>query len=196
MMTSRICIALMFFSAGCGGSKADDSSAPLEDTDTQTDSDTTEFIDDTSDTGSAGPLASLVRVGLATVDGTYVGTEDVLFTADKGYGEVLCHVTYDLNSTSDRDDCPYCDWAYDLVSSNATILVDQGHCQGVLGVDESNIETLNDQVRSYGYNADYVGHAQVLMFHDGKRWTSGSFATFDDVDKTFSYEWADGFHPY
>ena len=70
--------------------------------------------------------------------------------------------------------------------SDATAVVDT-RCAD-FGLDAG---ALNGTTRSYGYTAEYIGHAQVILVEQDGAWVSVSFATY--TDGVFEYDWEDGF---
>ncbi len=148
-------------------------------------------------TDTEPPQGLLVRSGSATVSDSYTGSEQLRFTGDEGAGELLCELVFELTSTTVRDDCEDCLWAFDLVLSGAQVLVDEaGACLALHGVDASTVSTWDGTTRSYGYNDDYVGHAKVLMFDDGEAWIPVTMVTWDADAGSLSYDWIDGYHAY
>jgi hypothetical protein len=186
--------------AACGGDTDDstDETGLAEgdaDTDTDADSDTDADTDtDTDSDADTDPIAQVERVGVALVNGGYDGTEEIVVTGDNGYGAVICHATMSLVSVGpERTDCTVCDWAYDLEIGGATIDVDDnGACMATIGVDATTIGSWDGTVRSYGYNPDYFGHAQALVYWDGSAWVTVSYASWDEAKHTFDYQWSDG----
>jgi hypothetical protein len=173
------------------GGGADTEPSADADTDTDTDADT----DTDTDTEPAAQ-GLLVRVGNAIVDAAYTGTEDLELVGDDGYGEIVCAIHYDLASVAVRDDCSGCEWAFDVAISNAETVVDASGACTAIGYDATAVAALNGTTVSRGYNADYAGHAQVLMVDIGGTWQSASYGLFDEGSGAFSYEWEDGFVPY
>src|SRR5688572_19828463 len=131
-------------------------SPPPSDSPADTDTDTGTVPTETdTDTGTPVVLEGLsTRNGTATVavGVSYAGVEDLLFISDSGDGVPLCDIAYTLTSTAVRDDCEGCEWAFDLVIADAQVLLDQdGLCMTIFAVDATNVDTLNGQVREYGY---------------------------------------------
>jgi hypothetical protein len=125
-----------------------------------------------------------------------MGTEEYRFTGDEGDGALLCHVRYDLEATGPRGDCAACIWAFDLEIKNAAVVVDKGPCMTILGVDAGSIDSWNGTTKAYGFDDDYVGHAEILMFHDGASWVPLEYASWDPLKKTIAYEKWDGLYAY
>jgi len=184
-------LLIPFALLACGGDDAGDSHTGQSMTTTPT-------------TGTAGTtpttptttsvLGELKRTGAANVDGRYAGTETWTFVGDEGYGDVICEVSYDVNSTAERSDCPGCLWAWDLQITNVTTPVDVDGACAAVGLDTA--ATLAGTEVSYGYDPVYDGHAQILMFFNGTDWQAGTYAQWDDTKKTFNYTWLDGLHAY
>jgi hypothetical protein len=66
----------------------------------------------------------------------------------------------------------------------------------VLGVDAATASSWDGMSRSYGYDPDFVGHAQILMVWDGAYWQAVSYADWDDGARTIDYDWVDGPYAY
>ncbi len=135
----------------------------------------------------------------------YSGTEFIYLIADKGDGEVVCQVSYDLSSTGLRDDCEEClcvkkeceTFAFDLEVSNVRITAESGSGCEALGMDEAALAELEGSTLSYGYNGDYFGHAPVLIWEDPELgWTVVAFADFDPETGVFTYNWERGYYEY
>jgi hypothetical protein len=202
----------------CQGSDTDTDQDGDADTDTDTDSDTdadTDTDTDASDTDSdtdviLDGLALLIRIGEAFVEEgvSYTGTEDLRYDAEEGDGNTVCLVSMTLTSSAVRTDCGFpdsyppdyfaeCTWAFDLVTSDASVVTDvDGACQTLLGIDSSTVDQLDGEVRSYAYHPDYFGHTTVLMIYDGTEWVPVSYAEFDSETGLFDYDWDEGVHPY
>jgi hypothetical protein len=140
----------------------------------------------------------LLRTGSLTWDGADAasGSESLTLLADSGYGAARCTLTYQLQSTGPRTDCDGCDWAFDLVVSQATVDLDDGSCLAATGFDAATVSNLDGTVVSMGYNADYVGHAEVLMSPVDGVWQAVSYVSYDAATGTLTYEWEDGFVAY
>ena len=135
----------------------------------------------------------------------YSGTESVYLIADEGDGEVVCQVSYDLNSTGLRDDCEECicaeddcgSFAFDLEVSGVHVTAESGPGCEALGLDEAALAELEGSTLSYGYNGDYFGHAAVLIWEDPKLgWTVVAFAELDPETGAFTYNWERGYYEY
>ena len=110
---------------------------------------------------------------------------------------MVCQITTDLTAVAPRDDCPACQWAFDLEIQNTTVVVDvDGACMSVHGIDADSAASWDGTTKSYGYDPDYVGHAQILMFWDGARWVPATYAVWDEGASTIDYDWLDGYYDY
>lgn len=131
-------------------------------------------------------------------DTSYSGSESVYLTADKGDGDVLCEVHYDLASVAVRDDCQelgyVCTWAFDLRVSNVTVTVD-AECE-VAGYDSAALAALDGSTVSYGYIPEYFGHAPTLMVESGGVWSPVAYASHDESTGAFLYEGISGYIKY
>jgi hypothetical protein len=188
---------------GCSGkdtsSPSDDPTDADADTDSDSDTDTDADTDSDADTDTDARIGLLVVAGTAVADREgYAGAEEWTFLADAGYGELLCHIRYGLGAPVPRTDCPVCDWAYDLTISDAVVLLDeQSACQAAMGVDATTVLDWNGTTRSYGYNPEYIGHAEVLMqYEEDNTWRAFSYADYDEETSTLNYEQVDGEHAY
>ncbi len=208
-MTRSFLLGLLAAAIGCGGdadtvadgpqgdADADADTDSDADSDADADADTDTDSDADTDTGTPGNIGLLSRVGNATVTNIYAGHEDLVFyDGAEGGGDLLCHIGYELVAVSPRSDCTNCVWAFDLRISNATMVIDNGPCLAVTGVDAGNVSSLDGQTIAYGYDPDYVGHSQILMFDDGSGWAPGSYSTFDDGTSVLTYDWVDGTYAY
>jgi len=185
---SAILLSMLLTLGGCTGSSAADDD----------DSGTGGSDDDTSgDDDDVATRAVLSYEGSAQIDqGSYVGTEDLVLVSDEGMGDELCRVSYTLTSTAERDDCSACSWAFDLVVSGPAITAEAGVGCAAFGYTTADITSLDGSTRAYGYAEEYVGHANMLMVHDGSLWQGLSFATFDEPSGGLSYGWDDAYVTY
>jgi hypothetical protein len=168
--------------AGCPGTEDDDSSGD---------------DDIVGDDDDAAPRALLRYEGSARVDaGSYAGGETLVLEAGEGSGAELCRVSYTLTSTALRDDCAVCEWAFDLVLTDPVIVSESGVGCGPFGYSAEDVAALDGLSRAYGYAEEYVGHASMLMAHDGSLWQGLSFATFVPETGDFSYGWDAAYVPY
>ena len=145
-----------------------------------------------SDGGSDEP-ALLSFGGEASVEplDSYEGSHRVFLTADKGDGDLLCEVEVVLSAEGVRSDCKECDWAFDLVVTDASSVVDL-RCDAI-GLDASAVAALVGTVRSYGFIPEYFGHAPTLMMDSDGTWVPLAYAAFDDTTGALSYEGVDGY---
>lgn len=161
------------------------------------DDDSASGDDDSADDDDATPRALLGYEGAAVVDaGSYAGTEVLVIEADEGMGGELCRVSYALTSTAARDDCDACAWAFELVVSDVTIVYEGGVGCGPFGYSTDDLVALDGSTRSYGFAEEYIGHASMLMVHDGNLWQGLSFATFIEETGDLSYGWDDAYVSY
>lgn len=190
----RLARGAWIFGWACSGGETDGSGT---ETDTDTDSDTDADTDSDTDTDPSSSEGLVVRTGSAVVGADYVGSEDLTLVGDEGYGAVVCQIHYDLLSTALRTDCASCVWAFDLTISNAAVVTDTGGaCLAASGFDATTVSALDGTIVPRGYDAEYAGHARVMMVFLGGKWQSASYANFDDATGAFSYEWEDGFVSY
>lgn len=195
------CIVIMLGLLGCNANKVEDSGERGE---VEGENESSDVSSETSSMDDGlGDLADTALVGFLglaeVVNGQYVGEEDWYFVAQEGNGDDVCRIRYLLRSTQSRtEDCVDCDWAYDLEISDATIVSDNDiGCEAALGFDDLSIDSLNGMVVSYGYQAAYVGHEEVLMVeNDDDLWSAVCFASFDEETHVFSYDREDGFVGY
>lgn len=145
------------------------------------------------DTGG-GAQALVILAGEAIADTAgYGGTEVFTAVADQGQGETLCAIRYDWQAVAPQDDCPGCEWAWDLVATNAELVAEAG--VGCAGVGASPADHDGEQ-RSQGFVSEYVGHADVLMALVDGTWQAVAFAAYDPETGALSYEWETGYQPY
>jgi hypothetical protein len=175
----------MWFLLACAA-PVEDSAAPSESTQDTAPSQTP------TPPNTSTPVSVLVaRVGEATADGAFVGTESLRAIDDEGDGETLCDVTHTWTSVGTRDDCSACLWAYDLVRSDSKVILDAGDCGALLGLDLSDVASLDGDVAAYGFDPSYVGHEEVLMVLLDTTWAPVSQASWDEATGSFSYAWID-----
>jgi len=157
-------------------------------------------VQDTEDSGEARlGLAGKTGEALVTVAGPggFEGAEEWHFTADSGAGEELCRIRYQLDSTEPRTDCDLCDWAFELVLSEAELVTEiEPGCDAVFGVAGEEVGSLDGTEIAYGYTAEYFGHAEVLLSVVEGAWTAVTNATWDPVSGAFSYDRQDGYVEY
>ena len=193
------------FAIACGDK--DDTEVPEGDTDTDTDTDSDTDADGDTDTDTdtdTDPKEALQGYsGQATAgyEG-YDGVEEWYFVADEGDGEDICRIRYELKSGDARDDCPHnghsgCIWAWDVTIAGAEILAESDiGCEGSLGVTQESLADLNGTTWGFGFNPDYYGHAAVQLRDMGEGWFVSTFASWDEGDGTFTYQWDQGYVEY
>lgn len=140
------------------------------------------------------------RVGEATVDDTYAGTEEIQvlpLLPYYYYGDPVCVILTNLVSTGSRQDCAdegsaiACDFAFDVVITDAQVLHDDGYCLAVTGYDADNVASLEGTVLTRGFHGDYSKHIPSLMVDQGDGWERVADAQLEG--DTFTYVWADSF---
>jgi hypothetical protein len=185
------------------GDDTDDTDGMIADSDTDTDADTDSDTDADTDTDADADTdpgqAVITREGYALVDPgvNYAGVENFVVTGAYGDGDEICVLHTTLTSTASRPDCVDCEWAFDLIRSGSTIVSDvDGACLAVVGVDESTVSTLDGDVLSYGYESKLAGHSPALMVHLGGSWVPATYAEYDEVAQTLTYDWSEGYYPY
>ncbi len=160
----------------------------------------------TGDTGDSdtsldsGPTRSglLGREGAGQFEtASYTGTEERFFVAEEGQGADVCRIHYDLTSVGpQRTDCEDCLFAFDLQVGNAGVTVDEDPiCLSLWEV--SDISELDGTQVGYGYVAEYLGHASVLMLDRGTGvWEPAAYATLDEETGALTYTWNEGYIAY
>ncbi len=174
------------------GSASDTGVTDTAPTDTAS-TDTGEGGTTTGTTTPSGPIGYSSREGTATAGlSGFEGEERWSVTTEDG-SEVLCTIAYGLTATGPRDDCEplgaTCDWAHDLVRSDARVEVDvDGACLRVLGTDAATVSDLDGTPVAYGYGL-LAGHADVLLTdaEDGRGWRPDGFASWDPTTDAFSW---------
>jgi hypothetical protein len=164
------------------------------DSDTDTDTDTDSDSDTDTDTAVETQTGLLTWNGAATVDGDYVGTEQVLLLGDYGLGETACQVDYDVISTAPRSDCSECVWAYDVELGPPTVVVPD-HCVEA-GYDPETIAAIGGTTRSYGLALDFMGHGNALMMYADGHWAAVALVDWNEGTASMNYEWAQGYLDY
>ncbi len=159
--------------------------------------DDTASDDDAGDDDSGGGTGMLGYYGSATADADgYDGIEELYLIADKGMGEDLCRIRYEVDATAPRDDCADCMWAHDVVFEDPEVIVDVAGACAAIGYDAAAVAALSGTTRSQGYAEEYFGHADVIMVFDGGTWSVVSFATWDHGSHLFEYDWEVGYESY
>ena len=159
MSALRVLIASLLTLSACDADKQDTEPIDVGDTDLDTDPDP-----DTDSDPPTAPLREglLQRVGSANVGAVYTGTEDLQLVGDDGVIE--CRIRYALVSVAIRDDCPGCEWAFDLAIQDAALVEDpNGACLGTTGFDATNVGDLDGTITSRGYDPEFAGHAEVML---------------------------------
>ena len=81
-----------------------------------------------------------------------------------------------------------------------SVLVDEGGlCMTIFGVDAASAGSWVGLTRTYGYNPDYFGHAQVMMIPSEQgtgEWQAVDYVSYDAKTETLQYEWVDGEQTY
>jgi hypothetical protein len=154
----------------------------------------------TGDSGATPTFDAVLprRVGEAIVQADYLGTEDIQVLPalpNYYYGEPVCVIRLEVTSTGSRPDCQDggglpCDWAFDVVFSNAEVLVDTfGLCLEITGFDATTVSALDGTVSTRGYHQDFAGHIPSLMSEVEGGWTRVADALFSEGSGAFSYVW-------
>ena len=153
--------------------------------------------DDGGDDDTGGEPGMFGYEGDATAGASgYDGWEELYLIAEKGLGDDVCRIRYDVHDTAQRDDCDGCMWAHDVVISNPTVTLDVDGACAAIGYDAAGVAALDGTAKSYGYYEEYFGHADVIMFFGKKGWEVGSFATWNHQTEHFQYDWEVGFEVY
>ena len=147
----------------------------------------------TSATGLEAGVLGRVGAGLYSGDG-YVGTEEIALVGEEGWGEDVCRIGFRLTSTAERTDCAECDWAFDLEVSGAVVLADElSDCLRLMALDVDEVSELDGTTVSYGFQAEFIGHASLLMTDPGTGvWEPLAYVVYDEETGDFSYDWESG----
>lgn len=144
--------------------------------------------------GSGARCGDLVRDGEGTVTPVdaptaFSGTDALIFSAEFGYGEVLCEIQYDVVSVASRTDCPdLCGtegWAFDMEFQNPRVVTEvEDACDVVLEVlCLDSLEELAGQTVTRGYDPDWTGHGATLMeYSPTGGWDGGTLVSYDDKE--------------
>ena len=150
---------------------------------------------DTADTATpTSGTGLLTLLGSATVDSTYVGTEEIRFAPTTGGAQTLCAIVVPVAATAARTDCADCQWAFDVVLGAPTVHTDTA-CAAA-GYDTAAIDALEGTVRGYGFADEYLGHAEALLVLQDDAWEPVSFADWSTETGQLSYAWEQGYLPY
>ena len=73
-------------------------------------------------------------------------------------------------------------------------------CAGILpqlGKDTDVSMAFDGLTRTYGYDPEFLGHAELIMLYDATAgWIPGGFASFDMATQSLSYDLEDGYYTY
>ena len=142
--------------------------------------------------------------GRSTVDAdSFEGYEEFYIIGDKGFGEDICVVRFDVkrvgpgpegcdDPTADVD----CLWVHEIEYSNPSIVTDvNGVCaKSDLGLDAEAIAEIDGKRVVYGFVSEYVGHNSVILQWDGATmmWGPAGNATWNEDDGSFRFDNRDG----
>jgi hypothetical protein len=177
--------------AGC---PPDDDDTAGDDDDTTGDDDATDDDDSTGD-DDGNALYGYLGEAVVLAGSSYDGHEDLYYIADSGAGDDLCRVRVALVSTTPRDDCADCEWAFAVTATDPQVVADSSvGCAGV-GVDGDVIAGLAGE-RGYGFAREYFGHTDVLMIDQQGIWTAVNFAVWSEATGELNYDWEVGYQGY
>ena len=174
-------------------------------TGTTTTGTTTTGTDCLPDATKSGPQALLAYSGSAVVTGDAFTSQETMSLVgmdDAGEDLVVCSVSYLLSADASaaRSDCTDCSWAFDVAVSDVVVDAEAGSgCAAILcqlGLDEDPLVAFDGATKTYGYNPDFFGHAEILMTLDASgAWVPGGFAALQD-DDSVTYTIEDGYYDY
>ncbi len=83
-----------------------------------------------------------------------------------------------------------------MVSSTAISSESGVGCSATLGYDSTTVTGLDGTTRSYGYSAEYLGHASVLMADLGTSWEAVAPASFEKETGRLDHDPSEGYIDY
>lgn len=129
---------------------------------------------------------------------SFEGFEEFYIIGDRGLGEDVCVVRFDVTRTGDGQpgcadlDGQPCSWTHEVTLSNPTVELDMdGVCaNSTVGLDESGIAGLVGSVASYGFVSEYAGHNSVLLKYmpASDSWVPFGNATWDEETGAFRFD--------
>lgn len=129
---------------------------------------------------------------------SFEGFEEFYIIGDRGLGEDVCVVRFDVTRTGDGQpgcadlDGQPCSWTHEVTLSNPTVELDMdGVCaNSTVGLDESGIAGLVGSVASYGFVSEYAGHNSVLLkyMQASDSWVPFGNATWDEETGAFRFD--------
>lgn len=142
--------------------------------------------------------------GRSTVDATrFEGYEEFYILADRGFGDDICVVRFDVKRVGDAP--PGCDdptadvdclWTHLIEYSNPTVMTDvDGVCaKSERGLDMAEIQAITGSRVAYGFVSEFAGHNSVLMKYDEQKdmWDAQGNATWDESAAALRFDRRDG----
>ena len=186
-----LAVAAGLLLAGC----PPDADADSGDDDARGDDDTHGADATTGDDDDGRALHGFAGEATVIAEASFDGHEDLYYIADDGAGADICRVRVALTSTTPRDDCADCEWAFAVTAADPQVVTESAvGCDGV-GIDDAAIADLAGE-RGYGFAREYFGHNDVLMVEQQGVWTAVNFALWVEATGALSYDWEVGYQPY
>lgn len=136
-----------------------------------------------------------------TTTTSFEGFEELYLIADRGFGEDICVVRFDVVRVGDAPaGCEDCRWTHLVEYSTPTLVTDvDGVCENSeLGLSAARIAEIEGSQAAYGYVFEYSGHNSVLLKYDADldTWDPFGNATWDEETSAFRFDRRDGFCNY
>ena len=157
-----------------------------------------------ADAGGFAHMGVCGQRGRSTVDASrFEGYEEFYIIADRGFGDDICVVRFDVKRVGDAPagcDDPTADvdclWTHSIEYSNPQIMIDvDGVCaKSQRKLDAAEIDAIDGSRAAYGFVSEFAGHNSVLMKYDDAKmmWNAQGNATWDESASALRFDRRDG----
>jgi hypothetical protein len=157
--------------------------------------------------GSSGMFTKMGvcgRRGMSTVNATsFMGTEEFYILADRGFGDDICVVKFDVKRVGEAPagcDDPAADvdclWTHQVEYSNPMKTTDvDGVCaNSQLGLTAAKLDEIDGSRASYGFVSEFAGHNSVMMWYDASKsaWDAFGNATYEEQAGALRFDRREG----